>query len=112
MIFRQVNELPQNIFLLRFQTCHINNIQFSKTVTITFKNVCRLAYETPSSVLKCIVIQCMYITAVCVRSLIKLRWLKTKFIRYCYCNIESAVTHHHGGQSRGDGGQKVEVVVA
>ena len=30
----------------------------------------------------------MYITAVCVRSLIKLRWLKTEFIRYCYCFVK------------------------
>ena len=51
--------------------------------TITFKN--RLAYETSSSVLKCIVIQCLYVTAVCVRSLIKLRWLKIELRRYWYC---------------------------
>ena len=67
MIFRQVSELLQNI------------------LTITFKNVYRLPYETLSSALKLIVIQCMYITAVCVRSLIKLRWLNYEFIRYCYC---------------------------
>ena len=67
MIFRQVSELLQNI------------------LTITFKNVCRLPFETSNSALKCIVIQCVYITAVCVGSVIKLRWLNSKFIRYCYC---------------------------
>ena len=43
-----------------FQTSHFKDIySFQKIVTVTFENVCRLAGETSSCVLKCVGIQCL-----------------------------------------------------
>ena len=47
-----------------------------KIVTVTFQNVCQLAYETSSSIKMCL--NTMFITAVSGIFLIKLRWLKNK----------------------------------
>ena len=53
---------------------HINSCQ--KFVTVTFENVCWLAYETSSlNIMRKFI---MFITAVCVLFLIKLRWPNNK----------------------------------
>ena len=71
----------QRIFI-RLDVSYASQHTFSKvTVTVTFENVCWLAYET-SSLIK-MRWNTMFITAVCVIFLIKLRWPKNKSLYDC-----------------------------
>lgn len=45
-------------------------------LTVTFENVCQLAYEMSSSILKCIVVR--HLSPLFVLFLIKLQWHKNK----------------------------------